>query len=85
MLIPGKKLAVFSIKSSDRKSTIWTRVGTAYVNKDESLNVWLDALPLDGKLHCRDAVPDRPPAAAPAVDGAGAAPAPALAAVGGAQ
>ena len=30
------------------------RVGTAFVNKDHSLNVQLDAVPVDGRLHIRD-------------------------------
>ncbi len=33
---------------------IWTRIGVAFVNRDDSLNVMLDALPLSGKLHIRD-------------------------------
>ena len=70
MLIPGKRLTVFSVRTTERRGTIWVRIGTAFVNKDESLNVWLDALPLDGKLHCREATADRqqmalPPEAAP--------------------
>lgn len=83
MLIPGKRLTVFSIKNTDRRGTVWVRIGTAFVNKDESLNVWLDALPIDGKLHCREAMAERQPAAGPPVDDAGAEPA--LAAAGGAQ
>lgn len=83
MLIPGKRLTVFSIKNTDRRGTVWVRIGTAFVNKDESLNVWLDALPIDGKLHCREAMAERQPGAGPPVDGAGAEPA--LAAAGGAQ
>ena len=30
------------------------RAGSAFVNKDGSLNILLDVLPLDGKLHVRD-------------------------------
>lgn len=32
---------------------IWTKIGIAFVNRDDSLNVMLDALPLSGKLHIR--------------------------------
>jgi hypothetical protein len=86
MLIPGKRLAVFSIKNTDRRGAVWCRVGTAFVNKDESLNVFLDALPLDGKLHCRESTSDRHPPSAPeeaelAPNAGGAS----LAAAGGAQ
>ncbi len=31
----------------------WTLIGLAFVNKDGSLNVKLNQLPLDGKLHIR--------------------------------
>lgn len=56
---PGKKLTVFSIKQSD-KGSIWVRAGTAWVNRDGSLNVYLDVLPLDGKLHIREEVGGSP-------------------------
>ena len=36
------------IKRNDG-STFWMRVGTAFVNKDESINVYIDALPLQGR------------------------------------
>jgi len=32
----------------------WTRVGMAFVNKDGSINVFLDAFPRDGKIQIRD-------------------------------
>lgn len=32
----------------------WIRIGAAFENKDGSLNVVLDALPLSGRLHIRD-------------------------------
>jgi hypothetical protein len=34
-------------------TTFWMRVGTAFPNKDESLNLYLDVLPLEGKLQIR--------------------------------
>ena len=54
MLIAGKRLAVFSIRES-KGGSIWVRAGSAFVNKDGSMNVLLDVLPLDGKLHVREA------------------------------
>ena len=54
MLEIGKRLAVFSIREG-KGGSIWVRAGTAFVNKDGSLNVLLDVLPLDGKLHVREA------------------------------
>ena len=53
MLEPGKRLNVFSIREG-RSGSIWVRAGSAFVNKDGSLNILLDVLPLDGKLHVRD-------------------------------
>jgi hypothetical protein len=50
----GKRLAVFSIRES-KGGSLWVRAGSAFVNKDGSLNVLLDVLPLDGKLHVREA------------------------------
>ena len=32
----------------------WVRIGTAYVNRDQSLSVYLDALPVNHKLHIRE-------------------------------
>ena len=54
MLSAGKRFAVFSIRG-DKGSSIWVRAGSAWVNKDGSMNVLLDVLPLDGKLHVREA------------------------------
>lgn len=54
MLTSGKRLAVFSIREG-RGGSIWVRAGSAFVNKDGSLNVLLDVLPIDGKLHVREA------------------------------
>jgi hypothetical protein len=34
--------------------TFWMRLGTAFTNKDGSLNVYLDAYPTDRKLQIRD-------------------------------
>lgn len=45
----------------------WLRIGMAFVNRDGSLTVRLDAMPLTGQLHIRDAP-------APARDGNGAFP-----------
>ena len=31
----------------------WTKMGIAFINRDESINVILDALPLNGRLQLR--------------------------------
>lgn len=35
-------------------TTFWLRVGTAYTNKDNSINLYLDVLPKDGRLQLRE-------------------------------
>ena len=54
-----KVLAVFAIRKSKDGGAIWVRAGIAQVNRDRSLNVSLDVLPLDGKLHIRESHEDR--------------------------
>ena len=50
-----KNLKVYTIVDrGDEKKDLWLRIGTAFVNKDGSLNVVLNALPIDGKLHIRE-------------------------------
>ena len=66
MLIPGKRLAVFSLKKNEKLgTTVWVRMGNAYVNKDGSMSIWLDALPLNGTLHIRETQPKSDVAVAP--------------------
>jgi hypothetical protein len=35
------------------KKTYWTKVGKAFLNTDGSYNIFMDALPLTGKLQIR--------------------------------
>jgi hypothetical protein len=44
--------AVFAITERGEKS-FWTRVGVAYPNRDGSININLDALPVSGRLQIR--------------------------------
>jgi hypothetical protein len=37
---------------------LWLRIGAAFVNHDQSLNLKLDALPVNGELHIRDQAPN---------------------------
>ncbi len=49
-------LEVFAIQENAGKTkdkSIWTKIGSAFENKDGSLNIYLNALPLDGKLQVR--------------------------------
>ncbi len=47
---------VFTIIETENQESPnrWVKIGVAFVNKDDSLNVVLDALPLNGRLHIRD-------------------------------
>ena len=59
----GKRYQVFSIREGKEKdgraNAVWVRAGTAWVNRDGSMNIYLDVLPLDGKLHVREAAEKR--------------------------
>ena len=44
---------VYAITEKGEKS-YWTRIGVAYTNRDNSITVKLDALPISGTLQIRD-------------------------------
>jgi hypothetical protein len=46
--------AIYEAKTEPRDRSRWVRVGVAFENRDGSLNVLLDALPLTGRLQIRD-------------------------------
>jgi len=46
----------YTTRDGEKKSK-WMLVGSAFKNNDGSLNVLLDALPLDGKIHIRKIEP----------------------------
>ena len=67
---PGWKVVYAIVERGEKKH--WLRIGMAFVNRDGSLNVRLDAVPLTGQLHIRDDAPrlarsdeDAAPEAAP--------------------
>lgn len=47
------KKSVFALTERDQK-TFWTRIGAAFLNKDGSVTVQLDALPVSGRLQIRE-------------------------------
>lgn len=62
MMVTGKRYQVFSIKETiedKEKKSVWVKAGSAWVNRDGSINVYLDVLPLDGKLHVREPLEER--------------------------
>lgn len=46
-------------REGDQKNR-WTRIGVGFVNRDNSLNVILDAYPTNGRLHIRDRESKKP-------------------------
>lgn len=60
-------LVVYTIveREKDRKK-LWVRIGSAFRNRDGSLNAMLDAVPTNGSLHIRELrpVPSHEPAPA---------------------
>jgi len=51
----AERLNVFSPVETKDGKTAWVRMGVAYVNKDGSTNVYLDGLPVNGRLQIRAA------------------------------
>jgi DNA relaxase NicK len=51
--------AIYETRSEGSERSRWVRVGVAFDNKDGSLNVLLDALPLTGRLQIRAREVDR--------------------------
>jgi hypothetical protein len=49
--------AVYTVVERPNNRTQWVRIGTAFENRDGSLRVLLDALPVNGTLHIRDSEP----------------------------
>lgn len=47
-------LTVYTITEGANEKTYWNKIGVAFVNKDGSLNVTLNAFPVNGKLHIRE-------------------------------
>ena len=46
--------AIYESKNEGRERSRWVRVGVAFENRDHSINVLLDAIPLSGRLQRRD-------------------------------
>jgi hypothetical protein len=46
--------AVFTVVDRGQGKAIWIRIGVGFTNRDGSLNLKLDALPVSGTLQVRD-------------------------------
>jgi len=42
------------IEREGYEKNFWVRIGTAFENRDGSQSIFLDALPVNGRLHVRD-------------------------------
>ena len=52
---PSKRLVVYTIiERPGMAKSLFARVGSAWINRDQSINIQLDALPVNGKLHVRE-------------------------------
>ena len=51
------KYKVCYVITERNDKSYWNRIGVAFINKDGSLNVKLDALPIGGQLQIRDYEP----------------------------
>lgn len=51
------KIAYTVVEREKDGRKFWVRVGAAFVNRDGSLNVRLDAMPVNGELQIRDYQP----------------------------
>ena len=52
-------LAVFTITEREKDGKkFWVRLGTAFRNRDGSLNATLDGMPTNGMLHIREVRPN---------------------------
>lgn len=47
--------AVYTVVEGKDDKSFWRQVGVAFLNRDGSINILLDALPVNGKLQIRDA------------------------------
>ncbi len=56
----AKRLAVYVITEKEGLDrALWTKIGSAFKNRDGSFNLHLEALPISGKLHVREFDPSR--------------------------
>jgi len=55
---PNKdRLDAFTIVEREGSKPFWVKIGAAFENRDGSVNLYLDALPINGKVQLRR--PDR--------------------------
>lgn len=53
----NSKMKIAYVITSRGGKNFWNRVGVAFVNRDGSINVKLEAIPVNGEIQIRDYVP----------------------------
>jgi hypothetical protein len=53
----NSKVKIVYVVSERSGKRFWNRIGIAFLNRDGSINVKLDAVPVTGEMHIRDYVP----------------------------
>jgi len=61
MTVKMKDVYAIHDREDGQKHSTWAKIGVAFVNRDDSLNVILDAIPITGKIHIRDRKPKNEP------------------------
>jgi hypothetical protein len=57
MNMDQSKMKIAYVVTQRGTNKYWTRIGAAFVNRDGSINVKLEAVPVNGEIHVRDYVP----------------------------
>ena len=69
--------AVYTVVPKSDGKDVWLRLGAAFPNRDGSLSVVLDAIPVNGRLQIREMAPPRDAATPRPREAAGPRPVPA--------
>jgi hypothetical protein len=58
--VAAKRKTVYTvIEREGMEKNLWVRIGIGFVNRDGSINIHLNALPINGQIHVRDYDPER--------------------------
>ena len=55
----NKMKIVYTVVEREKGKSFWVRIGVGFENQDGSLNLKLDAVPVNGQLQVRDYEPER--------------------------
>ena len=57
----SSKMKIAYVITKRENKSFWNRIGVAFLNRDGSINVRLEAIPVNGELQIRDYVPKEEP------------------------